>query len=90
MTATLDTMPTKGRPHVTIRVDPETLDALDALAVAASNPLRQVTRSDVARFALEAGIAKLRAELEPEAPAAPARKRSKAPAKGAGAKRGRS
>lgn len=64
MTATVAAVPTKGRPQIAVRLDPEQIAELDRLAALASDPLRTVTRADVTRRALEIGIASLRAEIE--------------------------
>lgn len=53
----------KGRAQIAVRVDPEDIAALEALAALASTPLREVSRSDVMRRALELGREAVRKEL---------------------------
>ncbi len=67
----------RGRPQVATRLDGVQIAELDRLAELASTPLREVTRSDVLRYAIELGIAQLREELEGK-PAKPKRKAGRA------------
>lgn len=63
----------KGRPQVAARMDDEQIAELDRLAALASTPLREVTRSDVLRRAIELGLVEVRAEIEGKRPRRPGR-----------------
>lgn len=54
-----------------IRLSPEIVAEMDAIAAAASDGLRKVTRSDVLRYAIELGCAALRERYGLEAPPGP-------------------